>query len=653
MRVHRLIETRKVMALHASETQPIFEERWQQSVPAIAWGTLALFCAFIIGYASVLFAVAHALIPLTFAAVICTVLAYIGFTLVHDAGHGNIIHAASSSKWCETAIGWIAGIPLLLVPFPAFKLLHDRHHAFTNDPEQDPDHFHFGKRWYQVALNCFYIPFQYLTFMFLKLRHEPVIRATYPTTVLYFLLVFSLLGCLLYMGFLLEIVALLIVPNLIAVFVLTLFFDYLPHYPHTALDKYQNSSIFPSVWLNVLLMGQNYHLIHHLYPRVPWYRYQQVYRNVAAELRAQDAPITSLMKLSKAHETVLKVEQGEPIPAYMIMTVARIEAITPDAVKITLVLPGNKTLRFYAGQYIVLSKVLNHISVSRCYSLCNASIDECSSYLEIAVKRCTNGVFSTYLHTQLKMGDKLKVGGPFGQFGLSIYKKSAPSCMVFFAGGSGITPIISMIKRCLQHGSDVTIHLVYFSKKPTHTMFKNALLALAEQHKEKFGVTFVYSNGFDSTKEKLCYTQRLITSLVYRGYQRFFICGPRPLFDFIYKRLRKYEIAEADITSEQFSIPHTEPRGHAFNVEVIGKYARQEIRVAANQTVLEIAKQHNIVWNYACEQGHCGSCRARLIAGECTLLNPHSAALSGDKHRSGIILLCQCQPLSDLVLTHE
>lgn len=90
-------------------------------------------------------------------------------------------------------------------------------------------------------------------------------------------------------GFGVEVIAFAVVPNLIAVVLLVAFFDYIPHFPHKALGRYQNTRIFESRWLNLLLLGQNYHLIHHMYPRVPWYLYQRVYRRIRPDLEANAA----------------------------------------------------------------------------------------------------------------------------------------------------------------------------------------------------------------------------------------------------------------------------------------------------------------------------------------------------------------------------
>ena len=193
---------------------------------------------------------------------------------MHDAGHGNIVKIGSKLKPLETILGWVSSLPLLMAPYRAFQRMHDRHHAFTNDPERDPDHFGHSDSWLLVVRSALILPIRYHWMIFTKLRHIKVIRATYPTTGLYFLFVGGCLWSFTKAGYGLEVVTFALVPSVIATLLLATFFDYIPHHPHRSLDPYHGSRIYTGPLLNLLLLGQNYHLIHHLYPRVPWYLYK-------------------------------------------------------------------------------------------------------------------------------------------------------------------------------------------------------------------------------------------------------------------------------------------------------------------------------------------------------------------------------------------
>ena len=151
-----------------------YKRVWQDYVPDIAWGTVLLFGVYLAGYYVVIDLALSGVIPYALATIFCAYLAYVGFTVMHDAGHGSIVKVGSKYKPLETLMGWMAGIPLLISPFPFFRRIHDRHHAFTNDPDRDPDHYTFGDKWYQVALNCLYIPIRYHWLSVTELRDVKV-----------------------------------------------------------------------------------------------------------------------------------------------------------------------------------------------------------------------------------------------------------------------------------------------------------------------------------------------------------------------------------------------------------------------------------------------------------------------------------------------
>ena len=189
------------------------DDVWQRALPkTIAWGTVLLFAGLVLGYVVTLFAVSQGALPYWFSTPICAYLAFACFTVLHDAGHGSIVPKGSKLKPLETILGWICAVPLLLVPYRAFQKIHDRHHAFTNDPDRDPDHFSFGDRWYQVILNCLFIPVQYHKLIFTRYRKMEVFRATYFSTFFYMSVVLLSIGFLFSAGYWKELLFLLLIP---------------------------------------------------------------------------------------------------------------------------------------------------------------------------------------------------------------------------------------------------------------------------------------------------------------------------------------------------------------------------------------------------------------------------------------------------------
>lgn len=653
-----------------------FKSAWQDEVPYIAWGTLLLLAIYLGGYAITLYLAVTGEITYYLATPIFACLAYAGFTLLHDAGHGSIFADNCPLKPLERVIGWLAGVPLLMVPFNLFKILHDRHHAYTNDPELDPDHFILKDNWFFVILNCLYIPVQYHLLAFTKLSGDQKIRQTYPTTLLYFTFIGMGLALLLYLGFAKEVLYFIVLPNLIAVVLLALFFDYLPHHPHVSLNRYQNARIYPSRILNILLLGQNYHLSHHLYPKVPWYKYRTVYLKVKTDLIANNAPIERI-RLNRSSE-FLKSTHTQKLhnhdePAKVVLKIAAIESLTADSVLITFKLPPNQLLNFKAGQYITLSKWLNNTLCTRSYSLCNSPT---TPTLQIAVKETNNGVMSHYLNTQAKVGQELVVAGPFGDF---VYppKSILMNKLILIAGGSGITPILSIVETALQQEKPVHIHLIYCCKSTHQIMFKQRLTQLLQTHTSSscsFNITYIIkelTNTEASTPKPLLLssTAKIITGKLNANnllallaepdngelkltQAAFYICGSQTLKNTVVDVLNAHNVSPNNIHIEQFVkiAPPAIGKMHHVDIQLING-ERVSLLVASNQTILESARAHNINMSSACSEGYCGSCKCKINQGNLTTMPESASGISPEEIKKGYTLACQGKPLSDVSLS--
>jgi len=239
--------------------------------PRIAWPTVVLFIACMSGLLAVSgFALAGGL-SLFAAALINGIIVYFLFSIVHDAAH----RAVSEIPWLNDGIGHI-GLFFFgpFAPFDLARWIHMQHHQFANDLLKDPDHFG-----HQID---FWAPIRWLNFDYFYtkffLRQAGKVRNKYATRmVAQALLIVGLLSLSAYFGYLLEAILLWIVPTRISSFLFVAMFVYLPHAPfaHTSVeDEYQAPNIRAGwEWLLTPFMAyQNYHLVHHLYPRAPFYR---------------------------------------------------------------------------------------------------------------------------------------------------------------------------------------------------------------------------------------------------------------------------------------------------------------------------------------------------------------------------------------------
>jgi ferredoxin-NADP reductase/fatty acid desaturase len=642
---------------------------WQNAMPEVAWGTICLFLGIILAYVLVISSAVAGIISYPFAALICSYLCFASFTIQHDASHGNIFKMGSPFKFIEDIIGWVASIPLLISPYRLFQKIHDRHHAFTNDPDRDPDHFTFGTKWYQILLSTYYMPIKYHIMSFTTLSHIKIFRDTYASTVIFTLLILSTLIVLVLNGYAIEVLCFSIIPTLITIFFLVMFFDYVPHHPHKSQDRYHNTRIFPSKLLNVLLLGQNYHLIHHMYPRLPWYTYQAVFKSILPDLEANNAPIEDISAgvrpgFMKSPNTQNLQQGGKSIN--MLLTVAKIERLTPDSVSIIFELPKGEKLNYQAGQYITVSKWLAGEQHVRCYSLCSSPQ---SNELKIAVRETKKGLVSKYINRDLQVGDELIIQGAFGNFIYPPQNKQSIDSLVLIAGGSGITPILSILETSLAEHRNTNIHLIYGCHRSNNIMFIEKIKALKAINSERLKFDLVISNdrqlSLGSTgridKEFLASVLPMIScdgDSCKAGTQHtnnktcFYICGPEGLRTEVIRTLESNSIPSEHIHTEEFSTLCTKALGKLHKIDItLADGQKHRLNVASNQTILEVAKLEGVIIPHACSAGSCGSCKFKVDKGTLDNVLDSVPGITFAECDNGYTLLCQCKPQSDLELS--
>ncbi len=200
-------------------------------------------------------------------------------TVIHDACHG----VAHRNKTVNAFLGHGSAF-LLCFSYPVFTRVHMQHHANVNDPDNDPDHVvsTMGPLWIINAR------FMYHEFFFFKRK------LWRKNELLEWFLARLSLGLVVYLAYYYDFLGYIFnfwfIPLAIVGLVLGLFFDYFPHRPFKERDRWKNARVYPSRWLNWLIMGQNYHLIHHLWPSVPWYHYERAYFATKPLLDAKGSP---------------------------------------------------------------------------------------------------------------------------------------------------------------------------------------------------------------------------------------------------------------------------------------------------------------------------------------------------------------------------
>lgn len=327
---------------------------------------------------------------------------------------------------------------------------------------------------------------------------------------------------------------------------------------------------------------------------------------------------------------------------------------TKDALTIRFVSANNEPLpAFQSGQYINIFTLIDGVYTSRPYSLsspCNQR-----GYYEITVARINGGFVSDYLIDQVKVNDEFRANGPAGSFYYNPvfhFKKN-----VFIAGGSGITPFISMIKEVLEKGSDREIHLIYGCRDQEHVIFQKELAEYQKNFKN-FTYDLVLSEPQENWQGLRGFlTKELIETLVSDlHHSTYYLCGPQVMNNCVEEILHSLAIRPAMIRREMFSNnQHIEkeqgyPENFDFEQEFTIKVKAQQethlIKAKANESILIALERNQIRVNVCCRSGECSLCRVQLVKGNVYLAKGILQRKADQKY--GYIHSCKAYPLSDL-----
>ncbi len=351
------------------------------------------------------------------------------------------------------------------------------------------------------------------------------------------------------------------------------------------------------------------------------------------------------------------------------LTVTDVRRETRDAVVLTLAPEGadDDAFRFTQGQYLTFRREFDGEELRRSYSIC-AGLDE--GCLKVGIKRVEGGAFSTWANENVAPGDVIEAMPPMGKFHTPL-DPQADKSYVGFAGGSGITPLISIIKTVLTHEPNSRFTLVYANRQISSIMFREELEDLKNLYLGRLSVIHVLET---EAQEVDLFTGRIDADKMARLFEVWidpsdidtaFICGPEPMMLTIAESLRQAGLADAQIKFELFA--SSQP-GRAKRRVVSENQADQSNTTEASVTLdgatrtfkmpkdgvslLDAAISNDLDAPFACKAGVCSTCRAKVLEGEVEMLTNH--ALEDYEVRAGYVLTCQCYPLTDrLVVSYD
>ncbi len=342
------------------------------------------------------------------------------------------------------------------------------------------------------------------------------------------------------------------------------------------------------------------------------------------------------------------------------LKVGEVAQQTKDCVSISFVVPEllKDKFNYLPGQYLTLKLQLNGEEIRRSYSVCSSPL--MNEKITVAIKKVKTGKGSTYLNEQIKVGDTLEVMTPMGNFHTPMLASNTKT-YVLFAGGSGITPMMSIIKSVLKAEPLSTVILFYGNEDEAATIFKNQLDELALQWPAQLKVFHILNKPSQPLDPQFIgimnvdKNKSLLASFVNpKSDNEYFICGPAGMMDSVVTALGELQVDKAKVHVEYFTAPasteNTEASG-AFvssDVTVICDGDEVLIQLKPEQTVLEGALAAGIDAPYACQGGSCCTCRAKLIEGKVQMKVNY--ALLESEVKEGFILTCQAQALTPTLI---
>lgn len=323
---------------------------------------------------------------------------------------------------------------------------------------------------------------------------------------------------------------------------------------------------------------------------------------------------------------------------------------TADAITLCFKQPGLRKIKYQAGQYLTLSFRINGRKYTRPYSFSSApSVD---SFLETTIKRIPNGIFSNHIHDTIAVGDMVEVMEPMGDF-VPVINETINQ-IYFWGVGSGITPLISILKEVLISNPQVSVTLVYGNKNFESTIFLEGINQLLQLYPVNLKVYHFHSQYAHDEKHHFVRSGRINTDFILDlladedvEKTTHYICGPMDLKNTIKAALTVLKFPKENIFSEDFELVK-DPKAfedlltHKVTIRFQGSDTL--VAVEKGKSVLEAALDSGIELPYSCQTGNCNTCKGKLSAGKLRMIGLSKEREDLEQHD---YLLCCSYPLTD------
>ncbi|MBU6270910.1 MAG: phenylacetate-CoA oxygenase/reductase subunit PaaK [Betaproteobacteria bacterium] len=355
-------------------------------------------------------------------------------------------------------------------------------------------------------------------------------------------------------------------------------------------------------------------------------------------------------------------------PRFHRLSIREVRPETADAISVAFEVPPalREAYRFVQGQFVTLRETIDGEELRRAYSICEGVPQyEAGAPLRVAIKRVAGGRFSNWANDHLQVGRQIDVMTPDGRFHLPLDPAHGRQ-YAGFAGGSGITPMLSLISTILAREPESRFTLVYANRSSASIMFVEALEALKNRHMTRLRLIHVLSEEsqeielFSGVLDEARCGRLLAALLPAASIDAAFVCGPQPMMDGVERALLAAGVAPSRILIERFGLPAPAQAAAPVTAAADDDGPRAEVRLVIDgkerrlsvpfqgRSILDAGLAAGANLPFACKGGVCCTCRARVLEGEVRMLR--NFTLEADEIARGFVLTCQSEPVSERVV---
>jgi ring-1,2-phenylacetyl-CoA epoxidase subunit PaaE len=346
------------------------------------------------------------------------------------------------------------------------------------------------------------------------------------------------------------------------------------------------------------------------------------------------------------------------MPGTTILRVVDIKQETADTISIHFPQPKVHKLWYFAGQFITLIVEIEGKKHLRSYSICTER--RLDDTVAVAVKRQPGGLVSNYLHDNLNVGDSLELIKPSGKFYVETSVKNQRH-IYLIGGGSGITPLMSILRAILFNETKSKVSLLYANRSEKDIIFRDWLERLKEKFPDRFNLVHVLSNSTSDQDDSILHgridthiVERLIRQFRQPGFpEKFFLCGPMGLMETAKGTLLGMGVEDSAILEEHFAggappLPdNVDPTAPSREVSLQLWGETHKVIVSPGNSILDAALMQELWLPHSCRRGHCSTCIGKIESGKVKLRSNES--LTPEDIANGYTLTCQAMPLDDEV----